>query len=73
MRWVGGPEIELFAIATNGRIVPRFEDLTPERSAPPASPIDPVVWAQPHIPHIYIEAERIPVIYNQNKTKAARV
>jgi len=25
---VGGPEIELIAIATNGRIVPRFEDLT---------------------------------------------
>ncbi|GAB5591816.1 T-complex protein 1 subunit epsilon [Umbelopsis nana] len=29
VRWVGGPEIELIAIATNGRIVPRFEDLTP--------------------------------------------
>ena len=28
VRWVGGPEIELIAIATNGRIVPRFEDLT---------------------------------------------
>ncbi|KNE65436.1 T-complex protein 1 subunit epsilon [Allomyces macrogynus ATCC 38327] len=27
VRWVGGPEIELIAIATNGRIVPRFEDL----------------------------------------------
>ncbi|KAI6891300.1 T-complex protein 1 subunit, partial [Hortaea werneckii] len=24
VRWVGGPEIELIAIATNGRIVPRF-------------------------------------------------
>lgn len=31
VRWVGGPEIELVAIATNGRIVPRFEDLTPEK------------------------------------------
>ncbi|KAJ1864054.1 T-complex protein 1 subunit epsilon [Coemansia sp. RSA 2703] len=31
IRWVGGPEIELLAIATNGRIVPRFEDLTPEK------------------------------------------
>lgn len=31
VRWVGGPEIELIAIATNGRIVPRFEDLTPEK------------------------------------------
>lgn len=28
VRWVGGSEIELIAIATNGRIVPRFEDLT---------------------------------------------
>ncbi|KAJ1914680.1 T-complex protein 1 subunit epsilon [Mycoemilia scoparia] len=27
IRWVGGPELELMAIATNGRIVPRFEDL----------------------------------------------
>ncbi|KAL0639564.1 T-complex protein 1 subunit epsilon [Maublancomyces gigas] len=31
VRWVGGPEIELIAIATNARIVPRFEDLTPEK------------------------------------------
>ncbi|KAK4860850.1 hypothetical protein LT330_004581 [Penicillium expansum] len=31
VRWVGGPEIELIAIATNGRIVPRFEDLTPDK------------------------------------------
>ncbi|KAJ9079789.1 T-complex protein 1 subunit epsilon [Entomophthora muscae] len=28
VRWVGGPEIELIAIATNGRIVPRFDDLS---------------------------------------------
>ena len=28
VRWVGGPEIELIAIATGGRIVPRFEDLS---------------------------------------------
>jgi len=28
VRWVGGPEIELIAIATNGRIVPRFSELT---------------------------------------------
>ncbi|XP_044734799.1 T-complex protein 1 subunit epsilon [Chrysoperla carnea] len=27
VRWVGGPEIELIAIATGGRIVPRFEEL----------------------------------------------
>lgn len=31
VRWVGGPELELIAIATNGRIVPRFEDLTAEK------------------------------------------
>uniref|UniRef100_T1IZH6 T-complex protein 1 subunit epsilon n=1 Tax=Strigamia maritima TaxID=126957 RepID=T1IZH6_STRMM len=28
VRWVGGPEIELIAIATGGRIVPRFQELT---------------------------------------------
>ncbi|OLY81893.1 T-complex protein 1 subunit epsilon [Smittium mucronatum] len=31
IRWVGGPEIELIAIATSGRIVPRFEDLSSEK------------------------------------------
>ncbi|KDQ10501.1 hypothetical protein BOTBODRAFT_68581 [Botryobasidium botryosum FD-172 SS1] len=31
VRWVGGPEIELIAVATNGRIVPRFEDLSAEK------------------------------------------
>lgn len=31
VRWVGGPEIELIAIATGGRIVPRFEELTPAK------------------------------------------
>lgn len=31
VRWVGGPEIELIAIATNGRIVPRFEELSAEK------------------------------------------
>lgn len=31
VRWVGGPEIELIAIATNGRIVPRFSELQPEK------------------------------------------
>lgn len=28
---MGGPEIELIAIATGGRIVPRFEELSPEK------------------------------------------
>ena len=31
VRWVGGPELELIAIATNGRIVPRFEDLSAKK------------------------------------------
>lgn len=31
VRWVGGVEIELLAIATNGRIIPRFEEITPEK------------------------------------------
>lgn len=31
VRWVGGPEIELIAIATGGRIVPRFEELTNDK------------------------------------------
>jgi T-complex protein 1 subunit epsilon len=31
VRWVGGPEIELIAIATGGRIIPRFEEISPEK------------------------------------------
>eukprot|EP00300_Choanocystis_sp_HF-7_P034737 c476_g1_i1.p1 GENE.c476_g1_i1~~c476_g1_i1.p1 ORF type:complete len:536 (+),score=140.21 c476_g1_i1:54-1661(+) len=31
VRWVGGVELELIAIATGGRIVPRFAELTPEK------------------------------------------
>lgn len=31
VRWVGGVELELIAIATGGRIVPRFSELTPEK------------------------------------------
>lgn len=31
VRWVGGQELELIAIATNGRIVPRFQDLNNEK------------------------------------------
>ena len=31
VRWVGGVELELLAIATGGRIVPRFEELTPDK------------------------------------------
>lgn len=31
VRWVGGPDIELVAIATGGRIIPRFSEITPEK------------------------------------------
>ena len=31
VRWVGGVEIELLAIATGARIVPRFAEITPEK------------------------------------------
>lgn len=31
VRWVGGQELEHIAISTNGRIVPRFQDLSPDK------------------------------------------
>jgi T-complex protein 1 subunit epsilon len=31
VRWVGGTEIELIALATGGRIVPRFSEIKPEK------------------------------------------
>ena len=31
MRWVGGVEIELIALATGARIVPRFSELTADK------------------------------------------
>ena len=31
VRWVGGVELELLAMATGARIVPRFSELTPEK------------------------------------------
>jgi T-complex protein 1 subunit epsilon len=31
VRWVGGVEIELLALATNAKIVPRFEEITSEK------------------------------------------
>lgn len=31
IRWVGGVELELLAIATGGRIVPRFQELSPAK------------------------------------------
>ncbi len=41
VRWVGGVELELLAMATGARIVPRFSELSPEKlgrhAPPPAS------------------------------------
>jgi len=31
VRWVGGVELELIAIATGGRIVPRFQEVSAEK------------------------------------------
>jgi T-complex protein 1 subunit epsilon len=31
VRWVGGVEIELLAMATGARIIPRFEELSPDK------------------------------------------
>jgi T-complex protein 1 subunit epsilon len=31
IRWVGGVELELIAIATGGRIVPRFQELSADK------------------------------------------
>lgn len=31
MRWVSGTDIELIAVATGGRIIPRFEEITAEK------------------------------------------
>jgi len=31
VRWVGGVELELVAIATGGRIIPRFQEIAPEK------------------------------------------
>jgi hypothetical protein len=40
---------------------------------PPASPIDPMVWAQPHIPHIkYRGRKDTGNLQNKNQTKATR-
>lgn len=31
VRWVAGGDVELLAMATGGRIIPRFEEITPEK------------------------------------------
>ena len=37
VRWVGGVEIELLAMATGARIVPRFSELSPDKLGRAAS------------------------------------
>ena len=48
IRWVGGSEIELVAIATAGRIVARFSDLAPNKLGK-AGRVREVPWALPRI------------------------
>jgi T-complex protein 1 subunit epsilon len=31
VRWVSGTDIELIAVATGGRIIPRFEEITADK------------------------------------------
>jgi len=31
VRWVSGTDIELIAVATGGRIIPRFEEIEPKK------------------------------------------
>lgn len=31
VRWVSGTDIELIAMATGGRIIPRFEEIDPKK------------------------------------------
>ena len=31
VRWVSGGDVELLAMATGGRIIPRFKEITPEK------------------------------------------
>ena len=39
VRWVGGVEIELLAMATGARIVPRFSELTPDKLGRCSTPV----------------------------------
>ena len=31
VRWIAGGDVELLAMATGGRIIPRFQEITPEK------------------------------------------
>lgn len=54
VRWVGGVEIELIAIATGGRIVPRFEELSSDKLGT-AGTVREVVFGTTRDRMIYIE------------------
>jgi len=54
VRWVGGVEMELIAIATGGRIVPRFEELSPEKLGYAGS-IREIQFGTNHEPMLVIE------------------
>lgn len=43
VRWVGGVELELLAMATGARIVPRFSELAPDKLGRQARPTSPHV------------------------------
>ncbi len=43
VRWVGGVELELLAMATGARIVPRFSELAPDKLGRCARPTPPAV------------------------------
>jgi T-complex protein 1 subunit epsilon len=54
VRWVGGVELELIAIATGGRIVPRFQELTADKLGKAGS-IREVVFGTTKDRMLYIE------------------
>jgi T-complex protein 1 subunit epsilon len=54
VRWVGGVEIELIAMATGGRIVPRFQELAPEKLGT-AGLVREVSFGTTHDTMIFIE------------------
>jgi len=54
VRWVGGVEMELIAIATGGRIVPRFEELSADKLGYAGS-IKEIQFGTNHDPMLVIE------------------
>ena len=66
VRWVGGVEIELIAIATRGQIVPRFEEITPAKLGS-AGVVKEITFGTSSERMIVIEECRS-VLVKQNKT-----